>query len=167
MSDWNFMPFLHFVRISSDVFFEDSTHWSLTDSWFCSHYRSRTTRIPSQLFPRIFHQTLHSKCTFSAMAWSVACFTSFLELFNYLPNSFKANMRLFRDARITLTFFMEGCDCNPRAISKIEPLVKYEPLVKWLVLRSISKINFYSFLLLQCKIDIFRIKTKHKTKDLD
>ena len=56
-------------------------------------------------FPSYF-----SDCSFSALAWSVACFTSFRELFNYLPNSFSVNMQLFRDARITLTFFMEGYD---------------------------------------------------------
>ena len=59
-------------------------------------------------FPFIFHQTLLSDSPFSALAWSVECFTSLFELFNHLPNSFKANMQLFLDARITLTFFYGG-----------------------------------------------------------
>ena len=28
ISGWKFMPFLNFARIGSEVFFEDSTHWS-------------------------------------------------------------------------------------------------------------------------------------------
>ena len=62
------------------------------------------TRDRSRIHPHIFHQTLRSNCSFSALAWLVACFTSSLELFNHLPNSFTANMQLYRDARITLTF---------------------------------------------------------------
>ena len=114
MSGWKVMPFLHFIRIGSEVFFEDSTHWSLTDTCFCSHFCSRTTWIPSQLFPRIFHRS------FSALAWSGACFTSFLELFNHLPNSFTANMQLLRDVRITLTFFYGVL----RLYLYLQPLVK-------------------------------------------
>ena len=49
MSGWKFMPFLHFLREGTEVFFEDSSHLSLTDSCFCSHFWSRTTWIPSQL----------------------------------------------------------------------------------------------------------------------
>ena len=78
---------------------------------FCSHFCSRTIWIPSQLFSHIFYVILCLNCVFSALAWSVGCFTSFLELFNNLPNSFIANMQLFHDARIALTFLMEYCDC--------------------------------------------------------
>ena len=108
---WKFMPLLCFVRIGSEVFCGDSMHWSLTDSCFCSHFCSRMTWIPCQLFPCIFHQMLRLDCSFPALAWSVACFTSFLELINHLPNSFTLNMQLFRYARITLTFFMDCYDC--------------------------------------------------------
>ena len=101
--DGKFMPFRHFVRIGSEVFFEGSTHWSLTDSRFCSHFCSRNDVNSFSTFPSYFSPDA-SDCSFSVFAWSVACFTSFHELFNHIPNSFMANVQLFRDARITLTF---------------------------------------------------------------
>ena len=99
MSGWK-LPFLHLVRIGSKDFFEDSTHWSLTASCCCNHFCSRTWNH-SQLLFFIFHQMLHLDHSFSALAWLVACFTSFLELFNNLPNSFTVNMQLFSSAWVS------------------------------------------------------------------
>jgi hypothetical protein len=101
------MPCLHLVRGGFEVIFEDSTHWYLTDSCFCSW----STRVSPQLLPRVVDQLFSLDTSFPSLIRSIACFTSFLEFFYHLLHRFTTNLEFFCNDWITLALFMKFYNC--------------------------------------------------------